>query len=400
MTYFYSAYRLLIRLLLSSPLLGWFGVRKERIQGFQQPLWKNNVAPPRGSRTIWFHAASTGELEMLAPLIEAAHERGLSVGVSVFSDSALPFLKKLPQGLVYSGLSPIDSEWEELFQKFQVARIIVSKYEAWPGLWIAASSLNIPLLIINAQYRRSLQLAKFLVRFFGKALPRLKFYALGKTAAQELEQAFPHMTVEESSDPRWIRVLERAEKVVKRSPPEIPALQKWIELGRTFPRPFVFVGSAWMEDLERVVPSFASLPENTAGTLWVVPHSLAPANLEKMRLFLERKIPSRFVLVAEMGILLELYSLADRAFVGGGYGKGIHSTIEPSVFGIPVACGPKKASFFYETQELVEGGILTLCSTDDEVKNWLLSPKRPGRLDFEGKKMSFARLVEESFQLR
>jgi 3-deoxy-D-manno-octulosonic-acid transferase len=127
------------------------------------------------------------------------------------------------------------------------------------------------------------------------------------------------------------------------------------------------IGSSWLSDLTRIVPAF----KEKQGTLIVVPHSLKPSNIDLQRSFLEKELPGRFVLVNEMGILVELYAHADRAIIGGGFEKGIHSTLEPAIAGLPVCCGPTGVKEFTEALELQELGILTVCEDSREIAEWL-----------------------------
>ena len=121
--------------------------------------------------TLWFHAASAGELEILLPLIQASVSAGRSTAVSIFSSSAESWLQRLPEGLVYRGFSPSEKEWGMAFQHFGVQEVITSKYEAWPGLWKAASEQSIRISVVCAQPRSSLRWAKRILFWMGKTLP-------------------------------------------------------------------------------------------------------------------------------------------------------------------------------------------------------------------------------------
>ena len=85
---------------------------------------------------------------------------------------------------------------------------------------------------------------------------------------------------------------------------------------------------------------------------------------------LEKQVVSCLI-VDEMGFLTELYSVADWAFVGGGFGAGIHSTIEPAIYGIPVAGGPQGAQKFSEIEELNASGQMSLISRSEDFILWL-----------------------------
>ena len=129
---------------------------------------------PQPSKTnIAFHAASAGELEILVPLIMAAIAKGKRPIVTAFSPSAISSLQKLPQECLIA-LSPSEEKWSEFFQRFSIQQIFVSKYEAWPGLWIACEKQKVLLTIINAQDRSSLRFIVSFLKRVGSPLPLLQ----------------------------------------------------------------------------------------------------------------------------------------------------------------------------------------------------------------------------------
>jgi hypothetical protein len=97
-------------------------------------------------------------------------------------------------------------------------------------------------------------------------------------------------------------------------------------------------GSIWPEDIEFFGPSAASIP----GTLFVFPHEITPGMKDKLieAMIQVRMDLGRVVVVETMGLLAEFYREAEWAVVGGGFGKGVHSVLEPAVAGCWVACGP------------------------------------------------------------
>lgn len=318
--------------------------------------WKNHPKE-MGGNSIWFHAASAGELEILMPLIEAAVKNGRKACVSIFSPSAENGLKKLPPELIYAGFSPGENEWLEALRHYGVSEVVTSKYEAWPGLWRAASIANIRITIVCAQMRSSLLWAKRILKFLGVALPKLRFFTLEEGSAFRLKQYFPKAECIGSADPRWLRVIQRAESSDKHE-----LFQKWRTAFAHTRKPYWVIGSAWAEDMKILAPLIKTYP----GTVWVVPHSLK----EKPSREIFAPFPN-CVLVDEMGLLVELYSIAERAWVGGGFGEGIHSTLEPAVYSIPVACGPNEVEKFFEAKELMAQGVLTVCRSTVEAQHWL-----------------------------
>ena len=393
MRIFFGAYLHLFQALIFSPVLAWCGVPRRRLDAFRRPAWKKNPPLPEGMRTTWFHAASVGELEILFPLIEEFLQKGIPTAVSIFSESAWGALERLPAGLIYAGFSPPEKDWRPLFQRYQVNRVMVSKYEAWPGLWMACGDLGLPLLLINAQWRKSLRWIRRILPWFGAgAGPRLFFFALHARENEILKEHFPDAQTFSFSDPRWIRILQRSQKA-----PQNPRICHWRLQAEQekYPRPFLMVGSAWFEDLQVLVPEFKKMP----GTLWVVPHSLHSENVKKMENFLESHLWGRYVLVKEMGILLELYSLADVAWVGGGFGGGVHSTMEPAVFSLPIACGPYRVEEFFETEGLQKRGQLTVIHPPKMLSTWLQSSPQFLPFQIAQKTDDFDRLVEQCLRI-
>jgi len=390
MSFWLSRYQGLTDWLCRSSLLR-SKVAPARIQGFWDESWQRALPSPGALRTTWFHAASAGELEILIPLIQELHEKGIPIGVSVFSESALAALSKLPEGLLYSGFSPRESRWKTLLENFRAERVIVAKYEAWPGLWAACSTLDVPLILVNAQERRSLRWVRRFLKLFSVLPPRLYFFVADEAERKRLQRRWPLAKIEAMPDPRWTRIIRRTEGALQH-----PRVRHYRDLHAQAPHPYGVVGSAWMEDLKQLVPAFRSLE----GTLWVVPHSLAPEGLQAMREYLEREIPGRFVLVDEMGILTELYSLADWVWVGGGFGKGIHSTMEPAVYGVPIGCGPVRVEEFFETKELRKHGLLTVCRDEAGVLAWLKAFQEVKPLALPEKTEGFSRWVAQCLQIR
>jgi 3-deoxy-D-manno-octulosonic-acid transferase len=364
------------------------GVRPARSLGFNDSSWKQ--VQVSANAVTWFHAASLGELEMLRPLIDDFIESGEVVGLSVFSDSALPGLSDLRSKCIYAGLSPRERDWGPLFHHFRVRKLVLAKYDFWPGMIKAAGASSIPVILINAQDRRSLHLIRWLFAF--SSLPRFFFFRSSPDSNSDALVEF-----RAGVDPRWERAARRAfgqnASAEKRA-----RIQEWKSRISGMRHPVGVLGSAWKEDLDIILPAMETFP----GALLVVPHSLAPENLRVIRERISGFPKDRIDVVAEVGILAELYGEADFAFVGGGFGKGIHSTIEPAVFGIPVAVGPNRVGDFPETRELRERGQLTVVRNPAELSLWLgstpLRKKDPGFLD--GKRTRYRALLEECLGIR
>ena len=345
-------------------------------------LAKFPVSPLNGRERIWFHAASVGELESLWTVILAWASRHEEVIVTVLSESASDHLRRMREALAvtrckacFVGYAPWEGEWLEALRKLKPSLFVTAKYEAWPDLWMSLAETRVPLVVVGAKWRRSLDVAKRACRWMNSGLPSLSFLTVMDAEQEDLKKEFPDATIIATGEPRWDRVQER----VQRGSPEARSL---IERMEAAPRPWGILGSIWESDLSVWQESISKMP----GTLWLVPHQVDPIHLSKVENWLsgqgirylkssslarfERTSARQCILVDEMGFLSELYAVADWAYVGGGFGAGVHSTIEPAIHGIPIACGTKSAWKFAEIDQLSSAGQLTLVPEKRDLVLW------------------------------
>ncbi|MEN9723287.1 MAG: hypothetical protein RJB38_1273 [Pseudomonadota bacterium] len=363
-------------------------------------------------RLVWFHAASAGELEMLWSVARELKKKdpNLQFGFSVFSLSGEPKLNAIRDEFspVYSGPSPLEGDWSSFFSQVEKhtgafpSIFVTAKYEAWPELWGVLSQKKIPLLLVNAQLRRSLIWGERLARWFFGGVPELFFSTAGRRDSETLEQAFSLVTstrkVRQCGDPRWDQVQFRLAK-------RVGAVDRLKLLGESekLPRPWVVVGSAWTEDLEFLLRA-SMKGKGFRGTFWWVPHRLDDEQSRDWGRRIEKCQAGRIllvraqgvsslqsgrpslqvgenngcsVIVQQMGILAELYSVGDAAWVGGGFKTGLHSVIEPALSDLWIGAGALKASRFSEALELSEQGQLSLFSDQSSGADWLEKVQSP-----------------------
>lgn len=335
---------------------------------------------------IWFHAASAGELESLVTVILNWADSAGEIVITAFSESAMAPLNKLkealsnkPAKILYLGYSPWESDWLKVLKQLRPSVFVTVKYEAWPELWMSLAELKIPLVIIGARVRRSLLLAPRLCKALGGEIPRVALLANNEPDATALRQRFPTFEVSVSGEPRWDQVANRAQAGNKRAEELIGAANRL-----ALPRPWGVLGSAWHEDLIQ----WRGIWPDIKGTVWLVPHKVDEQHVKQLEedmrsegfttlrtsesdFSLLAKAPRSCIIVNEMGFLSELYTHADWAYVGGGFGAGVHSTIEPALHGIPIAAGMNGAEKFAEISELVETGQLTLVRNTRSLESWI-----------------------------
>lgn len=326
--------------------------RSEDLLKMSQPLkWT-------GRPRVWLHGSSVGELESLWPLVRSSDKYDFIV--TGFSDSALSVLDAAVQrnpnsSIVHAGLSPREGQWGSAIERLRPDAMVSVRYEAWPELWQALGERQIPFFLLGAQYRASLKWARrgMDYRNLCKEWPHV-FSTVNEEEYVPLRRLFERAELCSLGDPRFDEIHWKASH-----PPE--ALLSWLKSIQERPRPWGILGSAWPDETQEVLPEIRG-----PGTLFVFPHETDATSLHQWN-FLD---PSHTVLVPTQGWLTAAYSSMDWAWVGGGFGKGVHSVIEPLSLGLPVASGPQGMQRFKDYGYFERDRQLTVCTDLADVRRW------------------------------
>ncbi len=314
----------------------------------------------RSDRVIWVHTASLGEFEQGLPVIKALKEvfPGRKVLVTFFSPSGYEVKKNSSEADLISYL-PVDTlrNARRFLETVQPEMAIFVKYEIWPNYLKELSKRGIPTLLVSGRFIREQVFFRWYGGFMRKALSYFTHYFVQdeRSAALLKQLGFSDITV--SGDTRFDRVNEILER------------DNSLDFMKRFKGDHLcfVLGSTWPED-EALLKDFLSQAP-THLRIVVAPHDLREAHLSSLRdlaagetVFYselgEQDLSDFRVLVLDtIGMLTKVYSYADLAYVGGGFATGLHNTLEPAVFGIPVITGPQFQGF-REAEDLVElGGI-------------------------------------------
>jgi len=311
--------------------------------------WNIEFADTRPA--ILIHAASRGEFESIIPLIDGlVKQNKCRIAVSYSSPSVEKTVQDFP-GLWTSGYLPFDQMGEQLrfLSRLNPALILVAKHDIWPNMIRAATALRIPYILINANFhsgtRRGLPFVKrFNRQFFG--LIR-EIWTISDDDAARISPIFDRSDdLHVVGDTRYDRTISRA--VVARE--KFAPLKVALGIG-----PVIVAGSTWPPEEQIVIPAFASFHnQNPTAKLVIAPHELGQASLErcnkailenglKLKLFSNwqgEPLTDEVLYIDRMGVLADIYSVGWAAVVGGGFGVGVHSVLEPAAHGLPVAYGP------------------------------------------------------------
>lgn len=339
---------------------------------------------------VWFHAPSVGEGLQARAVMEVFRRRRPEAQVvyTFFSPSAEAFARTVPADV--ADYLPWDSAASVLrvLRLLRPAVIAFSKTDVWPILSREAKRRGTRLALLSATLPAgSTRLRGPARALLAPAYRRLDYVAAIAPADVErfAQLAVPAARCGLMGDARFDQVWQRAMR------PVTPLIER---LRREFGGAAVVVaGSTWPEDEERLLPAFATLPavEPTA-RLVLVPHEPTEAHLRATEARLRRlQLPHRRLSAAEpgaalprvlladrVGVLGDLYALADAAYVGGGFGRaGLHSVLEPAAFGSPVLFGPFHENA-REAAELVRVAGAAVVRTPAELREqlhaWLADP--------------------------
>ncbi|MBK7383390.1 MAG: 3-deoxy-D-manno-octulosonic acid transferase [Flavobacteriales bacterium] len=310
---------------------------------------------------LWMHCASVGEFEQGRPVLEALKELRpeLPVLITFYSPSGYEARKDFPLATHVEYL-PADSarNAERLITLVQPKAVLWVKYEFWYH-WLTAFKRNaIPVFLISAIFRKEQPFFKWYGATHRVMLRCFERLFVQDDDSRDLLAGINVTNVTVSGDTRFDRVVAMAGTA---GPIEFADRMERRAHGR-----LVVCGSTWPED-ERLI---ASVVDEVHFQAIIVPHEVTEQHIRNLMKSFDqppmtvadyeaRMDEEGFnwptVLVDRYGVLATLYRYADVAYIGGGFGDGIHSLLEAAVWGTPVIFGPHHHKFA-EARGLIEAG--------------------------------------------
>lgn len=351
MNFFYnigiSASRL--GMLIASP---WHHKARLTVQGQAHTMeYLRSTLDPNGGY-IWVHTASLGEFEQGRPLIEKIRQEhpDAKILLSFFSPSGYEVRKNYDKvdAVCYM---PMDTprRVKEFLDVVKPKMTIFVKYEFWGNYLEELKQRNVPTYIISAIFRPNQPFFKPWGGMFRKMLHCFTHLYVQNEESLELLHGIGIDNVTVCGDTRLDRVLQ-----IKANACEFPAIAQMVG-----DKPTLVMGSSWEPDEDIIIPYFNSHPDMK---LIIAPHEFNENRLQAMMARIKRPVarytqlegkdPAALdcIIIDCFGILSSLYRYGTIAYVGGGFGNGIHNVPEAAVYGIPVIFGPRHEKF----QEAVE----------------------------------------------
>ncbi len=337
---------------------------------------------------LWMHCASLGEFEQGLPVLEAFKKRHpeAQVLLTFFSPSGYEQRKNHPLADWVMYL-PMDSprHARKLLDEFRPTLAVFVKYEFW---WFYLRELKrrqIPAFLIAARFRPKQVFFKPDARggkWYRRMLFAFKAIMVQDERSKQLLESVGYTDVQVCGDPRVDRVLELAEQAE-----DIDVLEQFTRGGKD---PLFIIGSSWPSDEKVLLPWLNnSLPNYK---ILIAPHEIKPARIEKLMQRIELPVQrytqleteplredTRVLILDTIGLLSRAYRYGQIAYIGGGFGWGIHNILEPAAFGLPVLFGPRYQSF-EEAVQLVEAGAACVVDGTESLAACFAAWQEPERL--------------------
>ena len=319
---------------------------------------------------VWVHVASLGEFEQGRPIIEKikAERPEYKILLTFFSPSGYE-IRKNYQGADYIFYLPLDtpSNARQFLDIVKPQMAVFVKYEYWLNLLAELKKRQIPTYIVSAIFRRDSIFFRSTGKMWREALKSFDMLFVQDENSKNLLAELGHQNVVVAGDTRFDRVAQ------------IAAAAKRIEVIEQFKgesRLFV-AGSSWGAD-EDLIVRLAN--ENPTIKFVVAPHEMEEARMAKIEqnatggavryTKIEGDITDKQILILDtMGMLSSVYGYADFSYIGGGFGVGIHNTLEAATFGLPIAFGPNYQKF-KEARDMIALGGATSVTTYEELEKW------------------------------
>lgn len=325
---------------------------------------------------LWFHVSSLGEFEQARPVIEGVKKYfpDYKILLTFFSPSGYELRKDYPLAdYVFYLPSDTPANAVRFLDLVQPEKVFFVKYEFWFNYLTELKKRGIPTYIFSALFRPSQFFFKPWGRWFRKALKAYTHIFVQNQSSFDILKKFDFENVSISGDTRLDRVSQ-----IAHASSELPKLEQFCD-----GRQVIVAGSTWPED-EAIFLNYVN--ECTHQVKFVVaPHEVNEKSLERITSQLTRpyvlysansspeQLKTAEILVVDgYGYLVSVYRYAKIAYIGGGFTSGIHSILEPAVYGMPVVFGPDYHKF-HEATEMIRLGAAHPVSNFDELKELLES---------------------------
>jgi 3-deoxy-D-manno-octulosonic-acid transferase len=316
---------------------------------------------------IWFHFASLGEFEQGRPVLESIkiEQPQQKIIVTFFSPSGYEIRKNYALADVF--YLPLDtaSNAKKFIDLVNPKQAIFTKYEFWYHYFKTLNDRKIPLYLISGIFRPNQAFFKWYGGFYRNILKNVSHFFVQNNDSITLLNSIGITAVSLSGDTRFDSVYQNT-----KNPKKIELIEKFCGNSNVF-----IAGSTWLPDEKLLVSLIEKHPD---WRIIIAPHEVDEQHINEIeKLFpTAKKFSSlntqyairntNILIIDNIGMLSSLYQYAKVAYIGGGFGAGIHNTLEAAAFGLPVIFGPKYDKF-QEAKDLIAIGAAKSISNAEEL---------------------------------
>jgi len=321
-------------------------------------------------KVIWFHCASLGEFEQGRPIIEKVKSQttnsksqfyNFKILVTFFSPSGYE-VRKNYEGADLVSYLPLDTKKnaKRFIEIVNPEMAIFVKYEFWPNILRELKNKQIKTILVSGIFRKNQFFFKNYGGWMRKSLNTFNHFFVQNDVSVKLLNTIGFDNITLSGDTRFDRVFEITQQEIK------------LDFAKEFKRDktILVAGSTWPKDEELLVHFINNNELKNShirgGEKYIIaPHNINPQNIEKLKQIINKKVilysekgtknlsEYQVLIIDTIGILTQVYKYGDIAYVGGGFGSGIHNILEPATFGIPIIIGPNYQKF-KEAKDLID----------------------------------------------
>jgi len=320
---------------------------------------------------VWMHCASLGEFEQGRPLLEKLKTRypNYNFLLTFFSPSGYE-IRKDYKGADYVCYLPLDGQQnaKRFLEIVNPSLVIFVKYEYWYYYLREIRQRNIPILMVSALLRKDDVFFKWYGSLQRKMLSFFTHvFVQNRTSLQLLEPVGLSGKSSVAGDTRFDRVIEIAETAST-----IPGIEQFLNNSHS-----IVAGSTWPKDEDVLRESIKAINDPSL-KLVIAPHEISKHRISELTnqfpgsVLYSQCTTSGFptgnpnvLIIDNIGMLSRLYKYAYITYVGGGFGKGIHNTLEAAVFGKPVLFGPAYEKFNEAIDLVANGGAVSIMNAKE-----------------------------------
>ncbi len=322
----------------------------------------------QNERRLWVHAASLGEFEQGRPLIEKIKEQHpeFKIFLTFFSPSGYE-VRKNYAGADYIYYLPADTpaNAKQFVDLVNPEKVLFIKYEYWYNYLSNLKKRSIPVFLCSAIFREDQLFFKWYGGWYRKILSLFNHLFVQTDKSKELLASIGFTNVTTTGDTRFDRVYAIASQAK-----EIAEVDAFVGSNQC-----LIAGSTWEPD-EDLLSAYVN--ETTIPLKYIIaPHEIHASHIERLEKSIRKKVVRYSVwkqdltgdfdvlIIDNIGMLSSLYRYGQVAYIGGGFGKGIHNTLEAATFGLPILFGPNYLKF-QEAKDLIAlGGAFSISNLNE-----------------------------------